>query len=410
MTVARRAVATGLPIESTIEKSFRLYVIALFAMYVGNNIPAPLFELFHRQLGITPSGLSLLYAVYAVAVIVSLPFLGGLSDRVGRRSIVVAGLAINAVGAALMAVAGGLTCLLAGRVLQGISVAAVMSPTLAALAELAPPDVSRRAALVSTLCLATGGSLGPLAAGIAAEFSAWPQSTALLGYAALVVVFLPLLRTADDPAPVQQNRAADRLRMKAIPAAFWRIAGVVFVSNAVQNTLYALGGPRLAEVRPDHVFLATGIGILAFMAASIAGLFIARRFRPTIAMAVGLVLTAGGLGLIQYGLSHGNYVPIVLAVFTSGLGHGMINFGAGQRVNELAPPAHRSLFNSVFNVIRYVGTGLPVLVVGVLSAYVGLTEAFTDFTRAIYALAALFLLLLLAQRETLVLRKGQTPT
>src|ERR1700710_1028248 len=138
MTVARRAAATGPPIESTIEKSFRLYMIALFAMYVGNNIPAPLFELFHRQLGITPSGLSLLYAVYAIAVIVSLPFLGGLSDRVGRRSIVVAGLAVNAAGAALIAVAGGLACLLAGRVLQGISVAAVMSPTLAALAELAP--------------------------------------------------------------------------------------------------------------------------------------------------------------------------------------------------------------------------------------------------------------------------------
>jgi hypothetical protein len=116
-------------------------------------------------------------------------------------------------------------------------------------------------------------------------------------------------------------------------------------------------------------------------------------------MAGGLALTAGGLGLLQRGLGRADFVLIVLAVLASGLGHGAINFGATQHVNELAPPVHRAMFNSIFNVIRYVGTGFPVLAVGALAAYVGLAEAFADFTYAIYALAAMFFLLVLLSHE-----------
>jgi predicted MFS family arabinose efflux permease len=382
-----------LAIPGNNSRSFRLYALALFAMFVGNNIPAPLFQLFRRDLGVTPDGLALLYAGYAVAVIATLPVLGRLSDRIGRRNVVMAGLALNALGAVLLALADGLPVLVAGRLLQGISVSAVLSPAAAALAELAPPQVSGKAALAFTLALAVGGSLGPLAGGGAADFSPWPQSLALLTYAGAVVLYLPVLLTADDPAPPSQPGSGAGMRLINLPGAFWWTAGAIFVSNAVQNTLYAMGGPRLADVLPDRVFIATGVGIVAFMLASIGGQFAGRALSPRYAIGVGLALTSFGLVVLARGLAAASYKPILLAMLISGAAHGLVNLGAAQRINELAPPEHRSLFNAVFNVARYLGTGIPVLAVGILARSEGLAGAFGTFSFVIYAATAALLLL-----------------
>jgi MFS family permease len=292
----------------------------------------------------------------------------------------------------LLAVADGLPVLLAGRLLQGISVSAVLSPATAALAELAPPQTSGKAALAFTLALAIGGSLGPLAGGGAADFSRWPQSLALLAYAGAVLLYLPVLLTADDPAPPSRPGRDTGMGLVDLPGAFWWTAGAIFVSNAVQNTLYALGGPRLADVLPDRVFVATGIGIVAFMLASIGGQFAGRALAPRYAIGVGLALTCFGLVVLGRGLASATYKPILLAMLISGAAHGLVNFGAAQRINELAPVEHRSLFNAAFNVSRYLGTGLPVLGVGILARSNGLAQAFGTFSFATYGLTAALLL------------------
>ena len=55
---------------------FRAYVLCIFTMVFCVNDPAPLFELFRRADGLSPSELSMLYAVYAGVVIVTLPVFG----------------------------------------------------------------------------------------------------------------------------------------------------------------------------------------------------------------------------------------------------------------------------------------------------------------------------------------------
>ena len=56
--------------------ALRAYALCIFAMVFCVNAPAPLFELFRRANGLSPSELSMLYSVYAGVVIVTLPFLG----------------------------------------------------------------------------------------------------------------------------------------------------------------------------------------------------------------------------------------------------------------------------------------------------------------------------------------------
>ena len=149
--------------DASVRKTiFRAYVFCIFTMVFCVNDPAPLFELFRRADGLSPSELSMLYAVYAAVVIVALPFFGRASDRLGRRSLVVLGLSFIAIGSLVLAIGGSFSWLVCGRFLQGLGIAAMSAPATAALAELAGAQKQAAAASVTAVALAVGGALAPL--------------------------------------------------------------------------------------------------------------------------------------------------------------------------------------------------------------------------------------------------------
>jgi MFS family permease len=65
-------------------------------MLAGTLLPTPLFELYHRAWGLSPAEISLVFAIYAGSLIPSLLFLGGLSDRIGRRHAILVAFALLA--------------------------------------------------------------------------------------------------------------------------------------------------------------------------------------------------------------------------------------------------------------------------------------------------------------------------
>src|SRR5690242_10924154 len=113
--------------------SFVVFGATVVLLYIGINTTPPLFEFYRRQFGVTPDELALLYSLYAVGTVVALPICGSASDWFGRTKIITAGVLCNAAGALLLAGGSEFQLLLVGRVLQGISVAAISGPALAAL-------------------------------------------------------------------------------------------------------------------------------------------------------------------------------------------------------------------------------------------------------------------------------------
>ena len=134
---------------------------------VGFGIVLPILPLYAEEFGARALSATALVAAFSGAQLVFSPIWGRLSDRVGRKPILVLSLAGTAVGSLITGLAGSLTILFVGRIVDGISGASV-SVAQAAVADIAPPQ--QRARLLGLLGAAfglgfvAGPAIGALAA------------------------------------------------------------------------------------------------------------------------------------------------------------------------------------------------------------------------------------------------------
>src|SRR5258707_15704893 len=92
---------------------------ALAIAMLGTTLPTPLYDVYRERFGFSELMITVIFATYAAGVIASLLLFGRLSDQVGRRRVLLAGLALAAVSALVFLVAAGLALLILGRVLWG---------------------------------------------------------------------------------------------------------------------------------------------------------------------------------------------------------------------------------------------------------------------------------------------------
>jgi predicted MFS family arabinose efflux permease len=387
---------------------FRAYVLCIFTMVFCVNDPAPLFELFRRADGLSPSELSMLYAVYAGVVIVTLPVFGRASDRFGRRSLVVFGLSFIVVGSLILAVAGSFASLVGGRLLQGLGVAAMSAPAASALAELAGAQRQAATASIIAVALAVGGASAPLFSGVAAEtLPAFPTAS-LIFCAGMALASLISVALCPDPWRLPQPgimlSALQRAFVAADPGlsdttegavisndsgriAFWQACVAVVVCFGAQATFFTVTGPMFGTLLTSHVLLAAGCAMFALMVASGLGAMLASRLGATAAMASGMALVIPGVcGFFELV----GIVPVLAltpAIAAIGLGHGLGYAGAMRLINETAHSTRRASYTSKFYVAMYIGGGLPVVGRGVLEELIGRAAASAVFSLVIAVLA-----------------------
>ena len=106
---------------------------------IGFGIVAPILPLYAKRFGATGFVGGLLFSTFSLAQLVCAPLLGRLSDRIGRKPVIIISLFGTAVGSFLTAAAGGLPLLFIGRLLDGASGASV-AVAQGAVTDLASPE------------------------------------------------------------------------------------------------------------------------------------------------------------------------------------------------------------------------------------------------------------------------------
>lgn len=157
--------STGLPRKATLGAIF----LTIFLDLVGFGIMLPLLALYAREYGASGLQVGLLSAIYSVFQLVCAPLWGRVSDRVGRRPVLLGTIAINGVAMAVFGLARGLPLLFAARALAGIG-GANISTARAYIADVTTDaDRARGMGLVG-VAFGLGFIFGPVLGGILAHY------------------------------------------------------------------------------------------------------------------------------------------------------------------------------------------------------------------------------------------------
>jgi multidrug resistance protein len=266
---------------------------------IGFGILFPVLARYARDAGASPAMAGLLVASFSMAQLVFSPITGRLSDRFGRKPIIILSLAGTAVGSLLTGLAGSLWLLFLGRIIDGASGASV-SVAQAAVTDVAPAD--ERARLLGLLGAAFGAgfALGPAIGGVAALVS--HRLPFFIAAAIAAVNAVAAVRRLPETHPRAARRSTPRATPGRVAADLRRLILATFVSlvafSGFEATFSLLTEARfdLSESATYGVFFLIGMG-LVFVQGGLIHPVVARLGETTTVRA-GLACTAVGLALV----------------------------------------------------------------------------------------------------------------
>lgn len=367
---------------------FVLVAYAFLVTMIGTTLPTPLYPLVAERYSFGELMVTVIFAVYAFGVIAGLLAFGNLSDEIGRKPVLLLGIAFSATSALLFVFAGSLAPIFAGRVFSGLSAGIFTGTATAMMVDLAPGGRRRLGSLVAVVVNLGGLGLGTLLAGLLADYCTSPLRLPFLVQLGLLVpAVLGLLVT---PETVERRAFRLRLQRLRVPAevrgVFIRGASVGFGGFAVAGVFGSVAPAFMAQIlgRTSHAL--AGLVVFILFSTSILGQLLVVRLSDRRALVWGCALLASGVGLLALALWLESLAALIASAAVVGIGLGGV-IGAGlAAINQRAPVKQRGETASSFFVVMYVGLSLPVIGVGVAAQSFGLRAAGIAFSAAVAAL------------------------
>ena len=354
--------------------AFWLLALVLAVTMLGTTLPTPLYVIYQDRWHFSDAMVTVTFAVYAVAVIATLLLAGRSSDQAGRRPVLAAALGASALSTITFILAPGVAALIAARIVSGLSAGLMTGTATAALTELIPASDHRRASLVATAANMGGLGVGPLVAGLLAQYAPHPTTLvfevylAVLAVAGLAVLLIP------ETVGVRM-RPALRFAGLGIPergrAEFIAAGVAAFAAFALLGLFSSLVPGFIAgQLHQDNHAVQGAVVFLMFAAGTVTQVALSRFSGPRVVLA-GLSLFLAALGLIVAALASSGIALFLAGTVAGGVAVGAIFLGTLATANRLAPPGRRGHVISAFFVACYAGLSIPVVGVGVLSEFTG---------------------------------------
>lgn len=239
--------------------------LTIFVNLVGFGIIIPLLPFYAETFGASPLIIGLLFAVFSVCQLAAAPALGDLSDRYGRRPVLVFSLAGTVVSFAMLAMAHSIAMLFAARVIDGLS-GGNISTARAYVADVTEPKDRARAYGLIGAAFGLGFILGPALSGVLARYS----YTAPIWAAAAITLVATAMAWLWLPETVHRAHAGTGNPFRYLPALMGRpvvrrvlaIDFIYWFAFAVFQTTFALFAARrfgFDATRTGYFFAAFGV-------------------------------------------------------------------------------------------------------------------------------------------------------
>lgn len=355
--------------------SVPLLALALFVVTFAVNIQTPLYGVYAAESDVGVTAVTIAFAAYVAGLMPTLVFLGGLSDRIGRRLPIAVALLFGTAATALLAWKPNLESLIVARILLGIGTALATTAGTAYMNEMMGADNARIAILIVTSATSLGFGGGALITSL----SLWLQGPTLIP-ASFITLFAiaPLLALIVLKLPsVDIPQRVLLIRFPVFPTGI-SVFGIAMV------LAWSTTGMTIAVIPLElkSQGLDSWTGVVVFLAIFVGFLCqpFAHRMTNTRALALGFTLVPLGFLILLAGIWSGS-IGLVLAgtCITSAASYGFTYVAALSEVSLRAPPGNRARATAGLFVYAYAGFSLPVIASGALADIFGLLTAMVIF-------------------------------
>jgi MFS family permease len=355
---------------------FVLSLGALLAMMVGASAPSPFYPVLEREIGFSPATLTAIFAVYAVALLLTLLVTGSLSDHVGRRPVVSAAFGLLALSMLVFWHADSVALLVLARVVQGVASGLLLSSLTATVVDLEPKSRPGTAATFNSVVPLAGLALGALVGGAVIDRADSPMADVFGALAGVYLVLALAIWLVPETSPRHDGVLRSFRPRVGVPRSarptFVRSAPALFAGWATGGLYLSLGAPIVAQELGGSNHLEQGLVVTTLAGVGALSSFLARHQSSRQITLYGTTALALGTALTLVALAAGSFWGFIAAAVIAGSGFGTSFLGVMRSITPVVAPDERGeLFASVF-VVSYLAFGIPAVVAGVAAPHIGL--------------------------------------
>jgi DHA1 family tetracycline resistance protein-like MFS transporter len=300
--------------------------LTIFVNLVGFGIIIPLLPFYAETFGASPLVIGLLFAVFSACQLVAAPALGDLSDKYGRRPILVFSLAGTVISFVMLAMAHSIAMLFLARIVDGLS-GGNISTARAYVADVTEPKDRARAYGLIGAAFGLGFIMGPALSGVLAKYSytapVWAAAAITLVAALMAWLWLPeTVHRAAAGTGMPFRNVAEMMRRPGLRRMLW-IDFIYWFAFAIFQTTFALFvAQRFGfDVSQTGYFFAA-FGVLGAVIQGVAIRPIVRRLgdKPTFILGV----ACAAVGLVGATFAHTVVlftIALIPMAFGIGFGH-----------------------------------------------------------------------------------------
>jgi MFS family permease len=370
--------------------AYALIAFGITALIFGTTVPLGLYQSYAERYHFSDAVLTFIASVSVIGVVTSVVFTGRLSDRFGRRVVMLPALLVGAVALVLLLVAQGTELLIVGRLLSGFSVGAFTGAATAALTELHPSGDSTRAARLAAAAAVVGFASGTLVSGYFVQYGPWPFRLVYVVSLALLVPTIVTVALMDETVKTRSTGSIRPQRLR-IPSPGGRTFALASLLSLCAWGLACM----FQSLGPSIVIRLLGVGNRAVATTLVAGFLTSsavaqlrlRRWPVRRATLTGLVLLPTGSTLVIVSVLTQSVAAFLAGVVVAGLGQGLTYLGGQSLVESVAPPAQRGEVFSAYVIVVYMTSACPAMILGLVARTVGLRDATIGYTALLATLA-----------------------
>ena len=371
-----------------------------FAMCVGvmgTALISPLYPLYQHAWDLRTSDISMIYVVYMLGALSGLLFMGRLSDTLGFKPVMMAGLLLGWGGTLLTMIAWGLPSLNTGRFAVGLSSSLIVTSASVGLMRLSREGAAQRVSMITSFLLAFGFGLGPITGGIIGQWLPYPLvstyvPTLILGVVAVYALMRVEVGGLDKQAPARLQWRAFLPRLawssRRDSLAFALTCACPYFAFGVFGIYASMAPLFLDQMVPWHGPIVSGMAIGVILLASALVQLVSARMSMRWCGLFGLLAVVLSNLMLIVNFKLGLSSLFIIGVSAAAVGHGMCLLAGISMVNRIATPTERSGLISTYLVCGYVGAIVPLVAAGWIADQYGLPTAITVLGLCVVATAA----------------------